>query len=319
MATAVKTKLGITYAIVKSMFIQLLLYALFLVLFFNYCTSLDLRLRPLGLDIRPLKNSKQFFNQVMSLSSITRTNKIELVKYKYFKELVYDLFKAKKTYGAPIDKAIGEIKKALSKDIYFEKKISSSLMGGIFQMLTITVTGLMFILMSCFQLKLKFPYDTFAIALSLNGIGMVIYVFLFYYLKIKYFGSLERIIKCCYLLRCYLRCQMPVISAISKVHFSNISISKNESYIKERIDLMLQKIKEVGYIDFTELDMQIDEIWLLFEFKFESFQKTLSVLKLGIITLFFLTSYLYVIYSFISMIKIWKSFPYRLICLKLKN
>lgn len=303
-ATAVKPKLGIRYAIVKSMFIQLLLYALFLVLFFNYCTSLDFRLRPMSLELRPLKNSKLFFNQVMSLSSITKTHKIELVHYKYFKELVYDLFKAKKTYGAPIEKAIGEIKKSLSKDIYFEKKISASLMGGVFQMLTITVTGLMFILMSCFQLKLKFPYDTFAIAISLNIIGGLIYVVLFYYLKAKYFGSLERIIKSCYLLRCYLRCQMPVISAISKVNFSNLNISKNEVYIKERIDLMLQKIKEVGYLDFSELDMQIDEIWLLFEFKFENFQKILSVLKLGIITLFFLTSYLYVIYSFIDMIKI---------------
>jgi hypothetical protein len=97
---------------------------------------------------------------------------------------------------------------------------------------------------------------------------------------------------------------MPVISAISKVNFSNLNISKNEKYIKDRIDLMLQKIKEVGYLDFSELDMQIDEIWLLFEFKFENFQKILSVLKLGIITLFFLTSYLYVIYSFINMIKI---------------
>lgn len=286
------------------MFIQILLYALFLIILFNYCTNLDFRLSPIALDLRPLKNSKLFFNQVMSLSSITRTHKIDLVKYKYFKELVYDLFKAKKTYGAPIDKAIGEIKKALSKDIYFEKKISSSLMGGIFQMLTITVTGIMFILMSCFQLKLKFPYDTFIIALSLNALGALIYVFLFHYLKIKYFGSLERIIKSCYLLRCYLRCQMPVISAINKVNFSNLNISKNESYIKERIDLMLQKIKEVGYLDFSELDMQIDEIWLLFEFKFENFQKILSVLKLGVITLFFLTSYLYVIYSFINMIKI---------------
>ena len=240
----------------------------------------------------------------MALSNISKPDQLELVKYKYFKDLVYELFKAKKTYGAPIDKAIGEIKKALSKDIYFEKKISSSLYGGVFQMATVTVTGFLFILMSCFQLKLPFPYYTFSIALSLNFLGIIVYGACYYYFKLRCFGALENIIKSCYLLRCFLRCQMPVVSAINKVDFSSFKISKEETYLKDRIDLMLQKIKKIGHLDFNDFDMQIEEIWLLFEFKFEHFQKTLNVLKLSVMTLFFLTSYLYVIYSFINVIKI---------------
>ena len=171
-------------------------------------------------------------------------------------------------------------------------------------MLTITITGFLFILMSCFQLNLKFPYGTFAIALGLNLVGVFVYIFIYYFLRLKSFGSLEKIIKSCYLLRCYLRCQMPVVSAINRVNFSSLEVSKSEKYLVDRIDLMLQKIKKVGFLDFSEFDMQIDEIWLLFEFKFEYFQKILGALKLGVMTMFFLTSYLYVIYSFISMIKI---------------
>jgi len=97
---------------------------------------------------------------------------------------------------------------------------------------------------------------------------------------------------------------MPVVAAINKVKLDSLIISTKESYLLERIETMLQKIKKEGFLNFKDFDMQIDEIWLLFEFKFESFQKLLGALKLLIMTMFFLTAYLYVIYSFIGMIKI---------------
>jgi len=240
----------------------------------------------------------------MRISPNGSVKSIELPSYKYFKDLVLKLFEAQKVYGAPIDQALNELKKSLSKDIYFEKKIQASLIGGIYQMAIISFTGFLFILMSCQQLELSFPIHTFIVALGLNTIGLVIYYAVYIYLKHKNFHSLEQIVKSCYVLRAYLRCQMPVVAAINKVKLDSIIISSKESYLLERIETMLQKIKKEGFLNFKDFDMQIDEIWLLFEFKFESFQKLLGALKLLIMTMFFLTAYLYVIYSFIGMIKI---------------
>ena len=248
-----------------------------------------------NLDLRPLKHSNSLNASVKS---------IELPSYKYFKDLVLKLFEAQKVYGAPIDQALNEVKKSLSKDIYFEKKIQASLIGGLYQMGIISFTGFLFILMSCQQLQLRFPMNTFLVALGLNIIGILIYYTLYIYLKHKSFYSLEQIVKSCYVLRAYLRCQMPVVTAINKVALDALVVSSKESYLLERIEAMLQKIKKEGFLNFKDFDMQIDEIWLLFEFKFESFQKQLGALKLLIMTMFFLTAYLYVIYSFIGMIKI---------------
>lgn len=286
------------------MFITILLYALFLGAVYKYTIIVGLKVDFKLSALRDIRNAKPFFTTLMKVNSYNLREAINLVSYKYFKDLVLTLVEAKKLYGAPIDKALNEIKKSLGKDMHFERKVLSSFIGGIYQMAIISFVGVLFILMSCYQLDISFPFFVTSMSLGINALGFFVYSFTVFFLKKRSFDFFESLIKNCYILRAYLRCQMPVVHALNKVGIDTLNVHKSELYIKERIENMIQKIKTQGFLDFSEFDMQIDEIWLLMEFQFEKFQKHLNALKLGIIVVFFLSTYLYIIYSFIESINI---------------
>jgi hypothetical protein len=242
------------------------------------------------------KLAQKLFSELISFRVSNQSSKpFELPRYKYFTNIIEDLIRNTRLYGTPIHGLLSEVKTALSKDIVFEKKINSSIGGGIYQMLLVASIGFIFLYITKLQLKLVFPLMDLINILLFQTLGISLFLVLSFKLKMYHFSKLEHYIKSLYIIRSINLANVPISKVYDKVCIDSLSETKKLKPFKDRVLTILENIKNYGEGGGENFEITINELWQSNEFQFDEFLSHLAALKLVILVVFFLGSFLYML------------------------
>jgi hypothetical protein len=245
------------------------------------------------------KVGEQLSHQLMKLQieTISFSNKIQLVQYKFFTGLVQNLIQSAILYGTTWQHQLPAIKQGLMQDIQLDQKIFSAFAQGLYQILII----LMFTLGSCYllesQLQVSLGTSEFLIPIALQVFGLFVYAFLYYQMRFKTFANWQIYLVKAYSMRTLCSAQIPLKLIHEKLQIEQLPSSKEFLFFKQRLIQFMELIKEQGRIETTDVDMLIAELWQMGLYKFEKFDKLLTAFKLMIICLFSLSGFLALFYQ----------------------
>lgn len=239
------------------------------------------------------KKAQSLFNELISFR--VNSKEVELPEYKFYTFIIEDLIKSSIRYGTSIYSNLNEIKTALSKDISFERKINSSIIAGLYQMVLVAVIGYVFLYITELQLKITLNRISILIVFIFQSIGIAIFLIFSFKLKKFHFHEIEKYICFLYKLRSAVSSNQPMSKNIEGKSFKELCDKKNLKPFKRRVLSILRQIKSHGTLNIKDFEITINELWQSNEFKFEEFLKHLAALKLCILILFFMGSFLYIL------------------------
>ncbi len=248
------------------------------------------------------KEAKSLYREVILLSSqiLKGDKKIELTKYKFFTALIDTLIISYQKLGLNIHEFLPGLKRALINDMRFEKKIHSELLGGIFQMLVTQLMGAFFVFSLRYQVDIRIELSDLVLPIFIQLAGYIVFLVLFFKVKISRFEPVESYLKAFYSLNVYLTTRFPVNKINEKINFDSLCSSKDLQIYKIRAADFLAQIKNSGSLGEDDVEMTIEELWFLQEYRFESFLKHLAAIKLFVLIFFFLSSFMLVILKVMS-------------------
>jgi len=266
-------------------------------LFYKLCDFDHIKLVTIRNHYAPsTKIAQSLFSELISFRVNNQSGKcLELPKYKYFTKIIEDLIRNTRLYGTPIQATLIEIKTALSKDIVFEKKISSSIGGGLYQMVLVATIGFLFLYITKLQLNLIFPITDLVNIVIFQLVGIILFVSLSYKLKVYHFAKLEHYIQTLYIIRSLNQANIPISKVYNKVCIDSLSENKKLKPFKDRVLSILESIKNYGELGSENFEITINELWQSSEFQFDLFLSHLAALKLIVLVVFFLGSFLYML------------------------
>ena len=220
-------------------------------------------------------------------------------RYKFYTNLLEQLFETNRRFGIGIKKFIPEIRKGLIRDLQFEKQILDELIGGFLQFSVIAVTTWCFVFISSSQVLIPLPKSTIFFMLTLQLSGLIIFFFLVKMVKRKTFEKFNKAIEELYLFSGLLDIGLPLNeillrSGILQGNLVKFTIFEN---LAERIKKLIARLKETGLSPRDETYEIIREIWHLQEESFKKYTKNVQVLKFVVLAFFFLPAYFIYLYS----------------------
>ena len=228
----------------------------------------------------------------------------DLSQYKFYTDLVKELLASAIRHGTTIKKFLPEIKQGLVKDIQYAKKINSFYLGGVYQIFLISIFGFIFIYVMENQLNISIKNESLILPVSLQVLGITFFTIGFFFLKKIKFFPLIRYLKSFYKLRVLVDSGSSLKKIAQSISADSLSSAKDLVYFKKRIELQLQVIRNSGQLDRKEIELYINEMWQMLDFKFEEFSQELNVLKLLVLCFFSLSGYLLLLYQAFSQISL---------------
>jgi hypothetical protein len=264
-----------------------------------YCNQLKKKLPLLG-EIG--KGEDLLLSLSDSEAKITRGLKIlpnVLCRYKFYTELLEQLFEAHRRLGIGVKKFIPEIRKALIKDLQFEKKILDEIIGAFLQFLVIAVTTWSFVLLSSSLVTIHPNHNIFILMSLLQIMGVFVFYQLLIKLKNKTFFKFSLAIQELYLFSTLLEVGIPLNEILLKSNILQGSLGEHRLFspLAMRVKKLLDRLKETGLSPREEVEEVISSIWQLQEENFGKFTKKVQVLKFSILAFFFLPAYFLYLYS----------------------
>lgn len=222
-----------------------------------------------------------------------------LPKYKFYTNLLEQLFESHRRLGIGIKKFIPEIRSGLIRDLQFEKKVFDELTSGFLQFLVIGATTWSFVFLSSsiVQIPLSKSIIFFMLILQLGGI--VVFLQLVKKVKSKIFTKFSKAIEELYLFSSLLDVGMPLNEILlrSGILQGNLVSFKIFENLSDRLKKLIARLKEIGLSPREETQEIIREIWHLQEENFQKFTKIVQVLKFSVLAFFFLPAYFLYLYS----------------------
>lgn len=228
-----------------------------------------------------------------------KTSSIEIPQYKFYTGFLHQLLFIHQKRGISLKAIVPELRGNLIKDLQFERKLKSNVLGGNFQFLGITVTTWGFILFSSSMAEIPLnPIHLFVIC-SLQILGVIVFNAFLTRIKKYLFNKFDQAIERLYLFVSLIEIGMPVgqILAESKVLEGDLMHNKVFSPCASRLVSLVKRWSENGLSPKIEATEIIKELWHLKEVCFERFLKHLDQLKFTVLAFFFLPAYFFYLYS----------------------
>ena len=153
-----------------------------------------------------------------------KTTSIDLPRYKFYTTLLFDLLQVHRKLGISLKQILPELRQNLIKDLQFEGKMISSLVGGNLQFLVITITTWGFIFLSSALAELPLDFFTLFIILCMQITAIVVFNGVLSLLKKHIFDKFNQTIESLYLFVSLVEIGLPVsqVLAESKVLESDL-------------------------------------------------------------------------------------------------
>lgn len=252
-----------------------------------------------GEEIRGRELLKVFPEMEAKLSLGVKNLTIHLPRYKFYTPLLFNLLEIHRRLGVSLKAILPELRVNLIKDLQFEKKMISNMVGGNIQFMVITFTTWSFILLSSTLADLPLRYsDLFLISL-VEGSAFLVFNISFSKIKNHSFTKYDDAIERLYLFVSLAEIGLPINQVLdeSKVLESPFMVNKSFRDLAERLTGLVKRWKEMGFSPRVETHEIIKEIWHAKEADFERFLKHLDLLKFVILAFFFLPAYFFYLYS----------------------
>lgn len=220
-------------------------------------------------------------------------------RYKFYTNLLEQLFESHRRLGIGIKRFIPEIRSGLIRDLQFEKKVLDELLAGLLQFLVIAATTWSFVFLSSSIVQIPLPQSILFFMLALQLSGVAVFFLLVKKLKSKTFTKFSKAIEELYLFSSFIEVGLPLNeillrSGILQGNLVNFKIFEN---LGERIKKLVARLKETGLSPRDEAQEIICQIWHLQEDNFQKFTKIAQLLKFSVLVFFFLPAYFLYLYS----------------------
>ena len=228
-----------------------------------------------------------------------KTTSIELPRYKFYTTLLFELLQVHRKLGISLKQILPELRQNLIKDLHFEKKMMSSILGGNLQFLVITITTWGFIFLSSALAELPLDYLILLIILGIQIFAILFFNGVLSQMKKRIFVKFNQSIESLYLFVSLVEIGIPIgqVLAESKVLDSDLGKHKKFSQVNNRLETLINRWKDNGISPKMESAEIIKEVWHLKEENFEAFIKQVDTLKFIVLAGFFLPAYFFYLYS----------------------
>lgn len=214
--------------------------------------------------------------------------------YKFYSSVINILLELSRKMGGTYQDSLAFLRKSLQSDRQFEKKIGDTTKGVYFQMAVMMILTWGFILSALQIVDISVDHKKlfFIFLWQIAGVGSL--PLLLKFLRLKYFKNIGQLWKI-----------LLVLKSLSKVPLSRseiLSIAgvQDLKFINQtHLEGIVSKLKEVCHktlkfgtpID-EELNYLMEELRFVERWHYELFEKRLMVIKLTLLSVFFLPSYL---------------------------
>lgn len=242
----------------------------------------------------------QFFPALEAkLSMGQKTTSTEIPRYKFYTTFLSELLQVHQKRGVSLKGILPELRTNLIKDLQFEKKLKSNILGGNLQFLAITITTWSFIFFSSQMADLPLRPINLLVIFLLQFFGVIVFNAFLTKIKRMVFAKFDQSIERLYLFVSMIEIGLPVsiILSESKVLEGDIMKHANFTPCAQRLTSLIKRWSENGISPKIEAQEIIRELWHLKEVSFERFLKHLDLLKFVVLAFFFLPAYFFYLYS----------------------
>lgn len=214
--------------------------------------------------------------------------------YKFYTEVVEVLLSLARKMGGNYQEALLFLREGLQSDRQFEKKIKEAVMGMWLQMglMMLLTWGFIFAALNLTEVKVSKMHLLCILlwqAIGLSALPIVMNI-----LRKKYFGDIGKLWKMLFVLKSLAKVPVSrseVLSFAGVQELNNIA-QKSLAPLVLKLKETCQKALKIGASYDDEVKYLMEELRFQEKWHFELFEKRLTVIKLSLLSVFFLPSYL---------------------------
>lgn len=221
-----------------------------------------------------------------------------LPTYKFYSEVVEVILNLARKMGGSYQDSLLFLREGLASDRQFEKRLREAYLGTWLQMgLMVTLTWT-FILGALFITELSLPITKLIFIAAWQALGLLSLPAILSYYRKKFFGDIGRLWKMFYVLNSLGKVPLARSETLTHAGIKDLSEVKQKSlsHIVEKLRSTCERILKVGGSYEAEIKSLMEELRFQEKWHFELFEKRLTVIKLGVLSLFLLPSYLMFIF-----------------------
>lgn len=225
-----------------------------------------------------------------------------LPSYKFYTEVVEVLLSLARKMGGNYQEAMLFLREGLQVDRQFEKKIREAVLGTWLQMGMMMGLTWLFILGALNLVEIKVSWFHLFCIFGWQSLGLSLLPFLLRWMRKKYFGDIGKIWKMLFVLRSLAKVPLSrtEVFTIAGVQELNSIEQKALASIVQKLKETCQKALKLGGSYEDEVKYLMEELRFQEKWHFELFEKRLIVIKLALLSIFFLPSYLAFIFLLLS-------------------
>jgi hypothetical protein len=218
----------------------------------------------------------------------------KLPVYKFYSEVVEILLSLARKMGGSYQDSLLFLREGLQADRQFEKKLKEIILGTWLQMTMMVVLTWSFIFGALFLVDIKVDAFKLILIALWQGIGMGLLPFVITYFRKRFFGDIGKLWKMLYVLRSLTKVPLSRTEILTIAGVTEIKTIKQKtlSHIVDKLKETCQKALQMGGSYEEEVTALMSELRFQEKWHFELFEKRLMVIKLGLMSIFFLPSYL---------------------------
>lgn len=217
-----------------------------------------------------------------------------LPSYKFYSEVVEILLALARKMGGSYQDSLLFLREGLQSDRQFEKKLKEIILGTWLQMGMMVVLTWGFIIGALFLVDVKVSITKLVLIACWQGIGLSMLPFVITFFRKRFFGDIGKLWKMLYVLRSLIKVPLSRTEILTIAGVTEIKTIQQKSlnHIVDKLKETCQKALQMGGSYEEEVVALMSELRFQEKWHFELFEKRLMVIKLGLMSIFFLPSYL---------------------------
>ena len=218
----------------------------------------------------------------------------QLPAYKFYTEVVEVLLNLARRMGGNYQDSLLFLREGLQVDRQFEKKIKEATLGMWLQMGLMMVLTWTFIFGALSLVDIKISLSKLVLIFLWQATGLICMPFIMSFLRKKYFGDIGKLWKMLFVLKSLVKVPLSRTEILTIAGIQELARIKQKSLLT-----IVYKLKEtchqtlkLGTSYEEDVKYLMEELRFQEKWHFELFEKRLLVLKLVLLSIFFLPSYL---------------------------
>jgi hypothetical protein len=226
----------------------------------------------------------------------------KLDSYKFYDSLVYEIDECSRRFGTPRNGPLLTVKKALVKDLEYDKKIYKIFSSALLTFLAAALITWMFSTYANQALRTKMSYSYILMALSWQIIGVSSFALILSRLRDRLMNRFGGLFQSFYMISLFSEVGMPIETLLSSSKVDTLYSAKLKGLdaLKERLKSLVHAQQSHGLPIKEELTQLIDELWLLYGEYCQKLEKQVLLLKFIWLCVFFFSLYLASIFNIIG-------------------